>query len=227
MKRRFAVPAAIALTAHALLFMGWGKPPAPPAEPVAVNPNNPPLPVDKDVFDKTVQLVDDEIKTIADPAEKPIGDGGDVMPVGIPEIPHPEGPRDWIEITQDRVPVNYGPGNKITSLRIASPGGDRNRLGDAAVSVAMLDKPPRTSSQKEPIYPQAMRVAGTKGTVWVEFTVDETGRVHDARVLKSTHPDFEEATIAAVSLWRFEPGKRKGKPVCFRMSIPVVFNLTE
>jgi len=227
MKRRFAVPAAIALTAHALLFMGWGKPPLPSAETIAVNPGDPPLPVDKDLFDKTVQLVNDEMKTVANPSENSGGESCGEPPVGLPEIPCPAGPRDRFEITQERVLVEYGHGNKITSLRVANARGDGNRFGNAAVSVTMLDKPPRTSFQKEPAYPHALKVAGTTGTVWVEFTVDETGRVHDARVLKSTHPDFEEATIAAVSLWRFEPGKRKGTPVSFRMSIPVVFNLTE
>jgi protein TonB len=227
MKRRFAVPAAIALTAHALLFMGWGKPPAPPAETDVVAPKAPKPPEEKDLFDKTVQLINDEMKTVANPAEKPGGDGCDDSPPGLPEIPRPEGARDRCEITQERVLVNYGHGDKITGLRVAGPRGDGNKLGDAAVSVTMLDKPPRTSFQKEPAYPQALKAAGTTGTVWVEFTVDETGHVHDVRVLKSTQTDFEAATTAAVSQWRFEPGKRKGIPVCFRMSIPVVFQLTD
>jgi protein TonB len=72
-----------------------------------------------------------------------------------------------------------------------------------------------------------LKNTGITGTVWVEFMVDESGRVHDVQVIKSTNREFNDATLAAVSQWRFESGKRKGIPVRFRMSIPIVFNLNE
>ena len=36
---------------------------------------------------------------------------------------------------------------------------------------------------------------------------------------------FDSATIRSVLKWRFEPGKRNGKIVRFRMAVPVVFKL--
>lgn len=46
-------------------------------------------------------------------------------------------------------------------------------------------------------------------------------------VVSSTDHRFEEASLRAVSKWRFEPGKHHGRVVRFRMSVPLVFRLTE
>jgi len=214
MKRRFALPAAIALTAHALLFMGSGKPPM-PISPVPTS--IPPL-EDKD----KILLVDNTPPVIDDIGDEVVSTNTEYPP-GIPELPPTDIPMGPV-ITQTYVPTTHGNTTKISpGLNVGRPGGDGNK----PISPSLLDKPPRTRSQKEPVYPYAMKVAGTAGTVWVDFIVDETGCVHDVRVLKSTHSDFEEATIAAVSLWRFEPGKHNNKPVCFRMSIPVVFKVAD
>jgi periplasmic protein TonB len=214
MKRRFAIPAAIALTAHALLFVGSGKPPAPiVSNPPTVTPGEPsPLPVD--LVDLTPPPED----------EDPSGDGSSVeSPVSIlepPPIAVPTGP----QIEQPYIRSTPGTAIKLDpGMHLGRPvGGGGSKL----LTPAMLDAKPRTRFQKAPVYPNSMRIAGTSGTVWVEFMVDETGRVHDVRVIKSAHPDFEAATITAVSEWRFEPGTRNRVPVRFRMSIPVVFNLT-
>jgi len=217
MKRRFAVPAAIALTAHALLFMGSGKPPVQfiPATPKDCPGDDIPK---IQVSDTTPPPVDTEGSE---------SDGGPKLegPPEIPELP-PTGIPKGAEISQIYVPVQPGHSTTIIpGLQVGPRGQDTN--GNKLLSVTQLDDPPRTCFQKEPVYPRSMKGAGTTGTVWVEFAVDEAGRVHDVRVLKSTHPDFEQSTVEAVSTWRFEPGRRKGLPVRFRMSIPVVFKLAQ
>jgi protein TonB len=103
--------------------------------------------------------------------------------------------------------------------------GDGDGPGSGLVAVTQLDDKPRTRFQNAPQYPQSMKISGATGTVWVDFVVDENGRVHDVRVIKSTNSGFDDATLLAVAKWRFEPGKRKGIPVKFRMAVPVVFNL--
>ena len=215
MKNRFAVPAAIALSAHALIFVGSGKPPAQPR-----------------LVDQSTKTTDDDSwKMQLKPEPMDFSAGGEngsdqssaESPPVIPEIPPvnvPSGP----EITQIYVHQESGDGTKIPTCNLGDP-----RIQGAnkkALTPDMLDEKPRTRFQREPVYPYSMKVAGTSGTVWVDFMVDEKGHVHDVRVIKSTHPDFENATLTAVSQWQFEPGKRKGIPVRFRMSIPVVFNLT-
>jgi len=93
------------------------------------------------------------------------------------------------------------------------------------ISSKFLDNPPRTRSQVAPNYPADAKNAGVTGEVTVEFVVDEGGRVQTARVVQSTDTRFESATLRAVQKWRFEPGKKNGRAVRFRMVAPVVFSL--
>ena len=181
---------------------------------------------DEDIFEKAIELTRTETVDPRTESEKPGGGDPDIAPPSGPEIPHFERLDNGV-FTMDPAPVINGRGKTVPTLGFRRLGGDGTGLGDAAVSVRLLDNPPRTRFQKAPVYPFAMKTTGTSGTVWVEFMVDETGYVHDVRVLKSTNSEFEEATRDAVSMWRFEPGKRKGIPVRFRMSLPVVFNLTD
>jgi protein TonB len=61
----------------------------------------------------------------------------------------------------------------------------------------------------------------------VEFLVDESGRVNHPHVVSSSDRVFEEAAVRAVAKWQFEPGRRDGKIVRFRMTVPIVFRLSE
>jgi len=70
-----------------------------------------------------------------------------------------------------------------------------------------------------------MRRNGIEGTVTVGFICDVDGNVRDAYVLNSTHREFDAPAVQAVSNWKFRPGKRGGKTVNTRMSVPIVFSL--
>lgn len=104
--------------------------------------------------------------------------------------------------------------------------GDKPPLGDVLSSIH-LDNTPRTRFQATPTYPFEARRTGTPGEVHVEFVVDERGRVIDPRVVYSSNRIFDEPTLRAVAKWQFEPGRRNGKTVKFRMTVPVMFNLNE
>jgi protein TonB len=65
------------------------------------------------------------------------------------------------------------------------------------------------------------------GEVYVDFVVDERGQVTNPQVVKSSNPVFNDPTLRAVSKWQFEPGRRNGKVVKFRMTVPVMFSLDE
>ncbi len=95
------------------------------------------------------------------------------------------------------------------------------------MSSIALDNPPRTRFQPAPIYPFESKRDGLRGEVVVEFIVDESGLVRDPRVVSSSSRVFEEATLRAVSKWKFEPGRRAGRIVPFKMAVPVVFNLND
>lgn len=94
---------------------------------------------------------------------------------------------------------------------------------DALFSVADLDQKPRAIYQPSPILDAKLR-RKAPGTVRVVFEVDQSGRVQDPKVLKSSDPVFERPALAAVKQWKFEPGRRNGEPVRFRMLVPITFS---
>jgi len=61
--------------------------------------------------------------------------------------------------------------------------------------------------------------------VTVEFAVDTEGRVVRAEAVRYTHREFAEPAVRAVLKWRFEPGRRHGRVVPFRMAVPMEFGL--
>ncbi len=94
---------------------------------------------------------------------------------------------------------------------------------DAIFSMAELDQKPRAIYQPAPQYPSELKGRRIQGTVHVIFLVNRNGRVVNPIVQKATHPAFSEAALQALRRWRFEPGKRKGKPVRFKMRVPITF----
>ena len=95
---------------------------------------------------------------------------------------------------------------------------------DAVFSLSELDQRPRPVYQPSPRYPPELQRKGVQGSVTVAFIVDSDGRVTRAKVQKSSHPGFNRAALKAVKRWKFEPGKREGKAVQFRMRVPITFS---
>jgi protein TonB len=61
-------------------------------------------------------------------------------------------------------------------------------------------------SRETPSYPFAALSRGVEGSVLLEYTVDERGRVVAPRVLEATPSGvFERAALRALSRWRYEP----------------------
>jgi len=93
---------------------------------------------------------------------------------------------------------------------------------DSIFSLADLDQQPRVVYQPGPSLTAELK-RKAPGTVYIIFIVDERGRVDSPQVQKSTDPIFERAALSAVKQWKFDPGTRNGKPVRFRMRVPVTF----
>lgn len=80
-------------------------------------------------------------------------------------------------------------------------------------------KPPRLVRRVEPDYPGIAREARIEGTVILEATTDVYGRVIGVRVLRSVAL-LDEAALAAVRQWEYEPLMVNGRPR------PVTFTVT-
>lgn len=81
-----------------------------------------------------------------------------------------------------------------------------------------LDQAPRPVVKTPPVYPYKARQDGVEGVVQVKILVREDGTVGEVLIVDSrasTGPKdvFDDAVLAAVPRWRFEPGKIGGKTV--------------
>lgn len=88
------------------------------------------------------------------------------------------------------------------------------------------DTPPQVVRPVKPDYPELAREAHAEGTVRVQVTIDETGRVVDAVVVSSDAiPSLEEAAIKAAKASLFKPAKQRDVPVKCRVILPFRFEL--
>jgi len=92
------------------------------------------------------------------------------------------------------------------------------------VRVGGAVKEPRPILKPDPVYPAMALAANVEGQVIIEATIDREGKVTNARVLRSA-PLFEEAAIAAVRQWTYEPSQLNGVPVEVLMTVVVNFRL--
>ena len=149
-----------------------------------------------------------------------------------PEKPEPEEPppelqeqTQPLDLSQLEMALNPGTGGSglagdfATSLNtVAASGDDLN----AVFSMSDLDQKPRVIYQPGPQLTREVR-KHAPGKVYVLFIVNQQGNVEKPMVQKSSHPVFEKPAISAVKRWKFEPGKRNGKAVRFRMRVPITF----
>ena len=108
--------------------------------------------------------------------------------------------------------------------RPVAPAPDRAAAPAEPVHVGSGIRPPTKIKDVRPAYP-AIAVAGrVEGVVIIEATIGPTGKVQDARVLRS-HPLLEAAALEAVRQWEFTPTLLNGKPVPVIMTVTVDFRL--
>jgi protein TonB len=218
MERQFALPIAFAAALHGAVLFGFGKSslveaPKEPASVVRPFPLFPPLDQPEPVIEMATE------SRIRREPDRP-------QPMATPESPAVSVESDFrfkppaVEVVSTDVTV------RIIDV---SPGIRRGDGGDPfgvnALGITALDNVPRARLQPAPLYPHEAKRDGLAGEVVVEFVVDEAGAVREARVLRAAHRSLEEAALRAVLKWRFEPGRRHGRIVPFRMVVPVVFNL--
>jgi protein TonB len=86
-------------------------------------------------------------------------------------------------------------------------------------------KVPKLIKQVSPEYPQDAFAARVQAVVIVEAMTDIYGRVFRARII-SGHPVFNEAALAAVRQWLYEPYIVDGIPRPIYFTVSITFGLT-
>jgi periplasmic protein TonB len=108
---------------------------------------------------------------------------------------------------------------------VEAPGMDES-AGNLVFQLAELDQPPSPLVRLPPVYPPQARMRRTEGVVVLEFVVDADGKTRNIEVVMSQPGNvFTRAAVRAASRWRFQPGKKNGRPVAVRVKQKVAFQL--
>jgi protein TonB len=85
---------------------------------------------------------------------------------------------------------------------------------------------PRKIRDVPPEYPTLALQARLSGLVILEAHVDTRGQVKSVKLLRGA-PLFDDAAIAAVKQWRYQPLLLNGQPTEFLLTVTVMFNLAQ
>jgi TonB family protein len=88
---------------------------------------------------------------------------------------------------------------------------------------------PKVISEVKPQYTAAALQARIEGTVTLTAVVRTDGMPEDIEITHSLDTEYglDDQAVAAVSQWRFEPGRKDGKPVPVRVEIEIRFRLKQ
>lgn len=112
----------------------------------------------------------------------------------------------------------------VTATALDEPAWPRAARSAAPIRVGAGVPPPRKVHDVPPVYPEAARTLRVQGRVILEATIGPTGEVVDVGVLRSV-PELDEAAIAAVEQWRYEPTLVDGEAVPVVMTVTMNFSL--
>jgi Gram-negative bacterial TonB protein C-terminal len=90
-----------------------------------------------------------------------------------------------------------------------------------AVAKASVVVPPVAVLQKVPPIPaNLIRMTQLRAGV-LELTIDETGRVEEAKFLSTIHPVYDAMVTSAAKGWKYQPAMADGKPIKYRKTIRI------
>jgi protein TonB len=122
--------------------------------------------------------------------------------------------------------IGTGSGGGVGSGSGAGFGpGHGGGIGGGAYRIGGGVSPPTVVFKVEPEYSEEARKAKFQGTVVLFVVVDEKGNPKDLRVIRPLGLGLDQKAIEAVEKWRFNPGKKDGKPVPVQATIEVNFRL--
>ena len=113
------------------------------------------------------------------------------------------------------------------TIPVNPPGANFGKGISNLFNIGDLDQKPIAQFRQSPTFPYEMSRAGITGQVTLEFIINANGDVIDARVIHSTHREFEQPAIVALMKWKFKPGKKGGHAVNTRASQLLEFTLDD
>ncbi|MDX1946534.1 MAG: TonB family protein [Pirellulaceae bacterium] len=99
-------------------------------------------------------------------------------------------------------------------------------IASQAAVGAKVDSLPAADFCPEPVYPPALLAAKIEGVVVVRLAVGSDGSVTSAAVHRTSgHAAMDDAALAAVRQWKFQPARRFGSPIAVEVLKPLRFRI--
>lgn len=108
------------------------------------------------------------------------------------------------------------------------PEPERKVVEDPGLGPVMVGgdvKAPVRVYDPQPQYTEIARKARIQGIIIVQATIDESGNVTDARILKGLPMGLDQQALEAVREWKFEPATLDGEPVAVYYNLTINFTL--
>jgi TonB family protein len=87
---------------------------------------------------------------------------------------------------------------------------------------------PRYRENDHPVYPWIARLRGYEGVVLLSAEIYADGKVGNLKLKKSSgFTVLDRSALNAVKTWKFEPGRRMGRPISMWVDVPVKFILKD
>jgi len=107
----------------------------------------------------------------------------------------------------------------LVSSQTPETNGQRLRIGGYVQGGNLVYHP-------NPAYPPEARRIGLQGKVVLTATIDKDGTVQSLRVIDSSNPLLNPATIDAIQNWRYKPTLLNNEPVEIPLTITVNFEMS-
>jgi TonB family protein len=90
-----------------------------------------------------------------------------------------------------------------------------------------VDEFPQPLKKVDPKYPELAQKAGIEGKVYIQLSIDTTGTVTDAKVIKTDHEILNEPALQAARQWTFTPAMKDKKKIAIVLTVPFAFKLAD
>lgn len=122
--------------------------------------------------------------------------------------------------------LDFGLGNAADAAIAEATEALVGAVGGAVMDEEAVEVAPRPRERTPPAFPARARSLGQSGWVTLSFVVDIDGSTQDVHVVDADPPAvFDEAALAAVRGWRFDPGQEAGSHVAVRVRQTLRFEL--
>jgi TonB family protein len=136
-----------------------------------------------------------------------------------------EGLRPWVKEVDAKIGESFAVEGRLQPVDTGSAAGLEPTQPGTLVSLGLGVTPPRKISGDPAPLPDEARARKLQGAVTVDMIITEDGAPTDVQVVESAGEVLNQALVAAVRNWRYEPARKDGVNVRVHWRVRQIFRL--